>query len=329
MGSMGDSDRKRRHFSSLSPTPAAAATAKKLPFLPISEDKKLDIAVLQYQNQKLLQKLETQKLEYAALENKLSQLNESQHSYDSALTVVKKSWEQMVNDLESSSEGTRESSCKSDSRFASVMNDCSSSTVQDVFLSRLMQTGATESSSTYRFANQMEEHNEITAEKAKSILKNVVTATNNLWGMKDGLHTALLKKLPGDVSCRQKLSADLEVEVKNLRLAFSELHLKHKSLASELQFQKDHDAKNKADLKRLKGELESTIAELEESNHKLATLKEERDAAKGVVLPVLNVGNAQTPNDKIRDKQKDLQDMESTLKELLVIIIIINLFCIL
>lgn len=77
------------------------------------------------------------------------------------------------------------------------------------------------------------------------------------------------------------------------------------------------------------GELESTIAELEESNHKLATLKEERDAAKGVVLPVLNVGNAQTPNDKIRDKQKDLQDMESTLKELLVIIIIINLFCIL
>lgn len=76
--------------------------------------------------------------------------------------------------------------------------DCSSSTVQDVFLSRLMQTGATESSSTYRFANQMEEHNEITAEKAKSILKNIVTATNNLWCMKDGLHTALLKKLPGD-----------------------------------------------------------------------------------------------------------------------------------
>lgn len=56
----------------------------------------LDIAVLQYQNQKLLQKLETQKLEYAALENKLSQLNESQHSYDSALTVVKKSWEQVI-----------------------------------------------------------------------------------------------------------------------------------------------------------------------------------------------------------------------------------------
>lgn len=40
MGSMGEPDRKRRHFSSPSPTPAAV-TPKKLPFLPISEDKKV------------------------------------------------------------------------------------------------------------------------------------------------------------------------------------------------------------------------------------------------------------------------------------------------
>ncbi|TKY66301.1 E3 ubiquitin-protein ligase BRE 1 [Spatholobus suberectus] len=240
MGSMGDSDRKRRHFSSLSPTPAAA-TAKKLPFLPVSEDKKLDIVVLQYQNQKLTQKLETQKLEYTALENRFSQLKERQKSYDSTLAVVKKSWEQLVNDLELCSECTRESSSKSNSRFASIM----------------------------------------------------------------------------EVLCRQKLSSDIEVKVKTLRLEFSELHLKHKSLASEFQIQRDLDAKNKADLERLKGELASTVAELEESNHKLATLKAERDAAKGAVLPVLNVGSTHIPSDKIRDKQKDLQDMEFTLKELL------------
>ncbi|XP_061355965.1 E3 ubiquitin-protein ligase BRE1-like 1 [Gastrolobium bilobum] len=316
MGSMGESDRKRRHFSSLSPTPATA-TAKKLPFLPISEDKKLDIAVLQYQNQKLTQKLETQKLEYAALENKFSQLKERQQSYGSTIAVVKNSWEEMVNDLESCSEHTRESSSKSVSRFASMMEDGSSSTVQDVFLSRLLQTGATESSSTCNFANQMEQHRENTTEKAKCVLKNIVTAINDFWCLKDALHTAVLKKLPDDVSCRPKLSIDLEVEVKNLRLALSELHLKHKSLASDFQIQRDLDAKNKADLKRLRGDLESTIAELEESNHKLATLKAERDAANGAVLPVINVGSTHVTSDKIRDKQKDLQDMESTLKELL------------
>ncbi|KHN15380.1 E3 ubiquitin-protein ligase BRE1-like 1 isoform X1 [Glycine soja] len=315
MGSMNDSDRKRRHFSSLSPTPAAA-TAKKLPFLPVSEDKKLDIVVLQYQNQKLTQKLETQKLEYAGLENRFSLLKESQKSYDSTLAVVKKSWEQLVDDLELCSERTRESSRKINSRFASIMEDGSPSTVQDVFLSRLMQTDATECASTYNFANQMEEHREITTEKAKSILKNMVTAVNNLWVLMDGLHTAFLKKLPGGDLCRQKLSSDLEVIVKNLRLEFSELHSKHKSLASEFQIQRDLNAKNKADLERLKGELASTVKELEESNHKLATLKAERDAAKGV-LPLLNVGSTHIPSDKIKDKQKDLQDMESTLKELL------------
>lgn len=67
------------------------------------------------------------------------------------------------------------------------------------------------------------------------------------------------------------------------------------------------------------GELANTVKELEEINHKLATLKAERDAAKGAVLPVLNVGSTHIPSDKIKDKQKDLQDMESTLKELLVL----------
>ncbi len=67
------------------------------------------------------------------------------------------------------------------------------------------------------------------------------------------------------------------------------------------------------------GELEVTLAELEESNCNLASLKAQRDAAKGAFFPVLNVGNKPVASDKVRDKQKDLNDMESTLKELKVI----------
>ena len=44
------------------------------------------------------------------------------------------------------------------------------------------------------------------------------------------------------------------------------------------------------------GELANTVKELEEINHKLATLKAERDAAKGAVLPVLNVGSTHIPS---------------------------------
>lgn len=43
MDSTGESDRKRRHFSSISPMPA---TAKKQPVLPIYEDRKVRSSVL-------------------------------------------------------------------------------------------------------------------------------------------------------------------------------------------------------------------------------------------------------------------------------------------
>lgn len=76
--------------------------------------------------------------------------------------------------------------------------DGGSSTVQDVFLSRLLQTGATENSSTYPFAKAMEQHKEISPEKSKSILNNIVTSINNLLCLKDGFHTTLVKKFQGD-----------------------------------------------------------------------------------------------------------------------------------
>lgn len=67
------------------------------------------------------------------------------------------------------------------------------------------------------------------------------------------------------------------------------------------------------------GELESTIAELDESNRQLETRKAQRDAAQGGSFPILNFGSKLVAGDKTRDKQKDLQDMELALKELSVI----------
>ncbi|XP_007052228.2 PREDICTED: E3 ubiquitin-protein ligase BRE1-like 1 [Theobroma cacao] len=314
MGSTGEADRKRRHFSSISPT---AVAAKKQPFLPISEEKRLDATVLQYQNQKLIQKLEAQKFERSALENKLSQLKEKQKPYDSTLKVVNKSWEALLTDLESCSAHTRESS-RQDVGCAPSMEDGASSPTEDAFLSRLMETGATESSSSNNCPEQMEEDREqIASEKTRNILHNIVIAINNLWHLKDGLYAAVLKEHPKDGSCKQKASSELESEVKNLRLAIGDIHLKHRSLARELQSHRDIDAKNKVELKRIKGELESALAELQESNCKLATLRVEKDATKGVFFPVLNLGSKHVTGDKAKDKQRALQEMESTLKEML------------
>lgn len=53
----------------------------------------------------------------------------------------------------------------------------------------------------------------------------------------------------------EKTTNDLEMEVKNLRVALSDLHLKHRSLANEVQTHRDTYAKNKAELKHLEGSI--------------------------------------------------------------------------
>ncbi|KAB2015628.1 hypothetical protein ES319_D08G038300v1 [Gossypium barbadense] len=312
MGSTGEADRKRRHFNSIPPT---AVASKKQPFLPISEEKKLDAAVLQFQNQKLVQKLEAQKVECSTLENKFLQLKEKQKPYDSTLKAVNKSWEALITDLESRSIHTRKSSGQDVGHTPNV-KDGPPSYTENAFLSRLMETGATESSSSNNCTEQIKEDREHTVSaKTGNILNNIIVAIDDLWCLKDGLYAAVRKELQNDGSCRQL--AELESEVKNLRFAIADVHLNHRSLARELQSHRDIDAKNKAELKRLKGELESAVAELQESNCKLATLKAERDATKGAFFPFLNLGSKHVSGDKVKDKHIDLHEMESALKELL------------
>ncbi|KAF9687687.1 hypothetical protein SADUNF_Sadunf02G0119000 [Salix dunnii] len=353
MGSAGEPDRKRRHFSSISSPPAAMT--EKQPFSHLSEDKKLDTTVLQYQNQKLQQKLEIQKVEHSALKNKFSQLKEKQQPYSSTLNTVNKSWEVVISypffsshwlvtwkhfptAQESGAMGKMSNtyqlqkacivacvggfqqymSVASYNRgFLNFLSDVSSSSLKDAFLCRLMETGATESSSSNNCPDQIGLDTETAFEKNKNAVHNIVDTINGLWHLKNGLYAAVLKQLPEDDAYRQMTSNELEMELKNLRSGLSDLHLKHRSLAMELQNHRDDDAKNKAELKHLKGELEIAVAELKDSNCKLATLKAERDATKGAFFPVLNLGSKHIGGDKVRDKQKDLQEMESAVEELL------------
>ncbi|KAL4585819.1 hypothetical protein LXL04_010445 [Taraxacum kok-saghyz] len=313
MGGTGEADRKR-HFTSISsPT---AATAKKHPFVPSSEDKKLDTVVLKFQNQKLVQKLESQKVECVALENKFSQLREKQLPYNKTLTIVDKSWDELIDKVESCSIRTKNLLTHDrGNKHHLVAGDNVSPPPEDVFLHRLLEKGATESSSESITPSPMQEDRETGGNKVQNTLCNIVHAIDALWGLKDGTYAQAVKNLP-EGSCRPESSIELEREVKNLRLAIGDMHIKHRSLARELQFHRDTDAKNKSELRQLKGELECTIAELEESNKNLAVLKAETDAAKGAIFPVI-LGNKRVANDRAREKEKDLHDMESFLKELL------------
>lgn len=53
----------------------------------------------------------------------------------------------------------------------------------------------------------------------------------------------------------------------------------------------------------------------------MASLRAERDATKGAFFPVLDMASKHASGDRSGDNQKDLQDMESMLKELMVCLI--------
>lgn len=316
MGSTGEHDRKRRHFSSVSPTSAA----KKQPAFASSEDKKLDVTVLRYRNQKLAQQLEAQKAENFALQNKYQQLDERQTNYHDTLGVISESWEELVGDLELHSIGTHVSKNGGyDLKSSSVLEDAAtSSPLEEDFMRRLLDKGATESCCDVLSTNQIEEDVRTSQMGTRNILQNILSSINCLWHVNCEAVSALCMTLPEDESNRhlQKATNDLQMEVKSLQTAICDLHLKHRSLANKVQYHRDMNAKNKAEYKRLTGELASTISEFEDISCKVANLKSQKDAVPGAPFFFPTSGNKQAGGDKLKDKQKELQDLESTLKDL-------------
>ncbi|KAL9228837.1 hypothetical protein vseg_004374 [Gypsophila vaccaria] len=316
MGSTGEPDRKRGNVSSISVSPSAAAVAmaKMPPFSPLSEDKKLDTAVLMFQNQKLSQKLEAQKLEISTLGNKLSQRKEKQYSFDQVLTSVDNCWEKLTDDLEGQSACIIDLVSRGEkSGHLGNNNDGTSRSSDDIFLLRIMETNTAEVClATSSFDQTIVDDK--ACDSSKNILRNIGPAVCDLSCIKDGLYAAMLTALPeGD--CRQKASNDLAIEVKNMRSTVSNLLLNHRSLAMELRKHQDSDLKSKAELKYLLGDLESTIQELEDCNQKFVALKSEKDTTSGEFLPVLHTGNKPLCDDRAADNRKDVQEMESRLKD--------------
>ncbi|KAL0923755.1 hypothetical protein M5K25_007826 [Dendrobium thyrsiflorum] len=276
----------------------------------------LDVAVLQYQNQKLFQQLEAQKAEYSLCEDKYNKLKKQQETYEGIVAVVNNSWEQLVTDLESRSISTNESAkTRRDLQGSQKLKDGAFIPIQDDFLSRLFETGATECCSYSDSAGQMESHTQLTSETIKNILQNIVSSINWTWHVREDASSSLQDTCSEDGVQLRKSVNDHRMEVRSLLLGVNDLHLKHRLLTNNTHNLRDMDAVLKADQKCLAGELASTMPELEESNSKLASLKAQSDGSN--VAPILysKLGNKQSGIDVARN-EKEIQDMEAFLKEI-------------
>ncbi|XP_024516712.1 E3 ubiquitin-protein ligase BRE1-like 2 isoform X1 [Selaginella moellendorffii] len=316
MGSTEESERKRRHsnnHTSLSPPPK-----KQQPMAPVLEERKADPGMLQYQNQQLAQKLDAQRSEIHALEDKFNQLKSKQTSFDETLISVNRCWKELVDDLEllavnAHPDGTTEVPVLEVAPPVSSVADkpdTSSVIPEETFLQRLVRSSASTEGDTLDAA--------LNSRRASTVktMSYIVQVIQSQRAKHDELTSMLKNQLSSDVAGKalQKAHDDLLVETQSLRTAMEALHLKHKEISSAMTAMEDSRLKDRAEIGRLTGELEDTLAELDTSRRKLAAaLRNQKDLPPGPPTPG---AVTKEPGEKggVYKTSKDIRDLEELLE---------------
>ncbi|XP_047079963.1 E3 ubiquitin-protein ligase BRE1-like 2 [Lolium rigidum] len=233
----------------------------------------MDATSLQYENQKLVQQLEAQKSEMHILETKFTELRNEQSSYDDTLISLNKMWNQLIDDLvllgvrvgggldnlqaldhEDVSEDSAES-CPSEEIFLFMLLKSKNSRNNDgsSLLKFVKEALALRHSATVALMRSLQEA--IAAQQARS--ESLSLALNGEKSNEDVIdalqnHNNYLKEVVG-----------------NVRQAISVVNEKHKRYLDEIEAFKNNYPEELQETKRLSGELEETMAELEESRRKL------------------------------------------------------------
>jgi len=240
----------------------------------------MDARTLQYENQKLVQQLEAQKSEMHMLEAKFKELRNEQSSYDNTLISMNKMWNQLIDDLillgvrvggglnnlpaldhEELSEESIES-CPSEEIFLFVLLKSNNFRKEDdnSLLEFAEDALALRRSATIALMRSLQEA--IAAQQARS--KSLSLALNGEKSNEDVIFAL------------QNHNDHLKEVVGNVREAISLVSEKQKRYLDEIEAFKSSYPKDLQEIKHLSGELEETMAELEESRRKLVILQLQR-----------------------------------------------------
>lgn len=304
------------HSHSLSPT-----MARNTPSSP-SSNKSVDAAVLQYQNQKLVQQLDSQKHELQSLEAKIKELQEKQTSYDEMLITVNQLWNLFVDDLillgvRAGGGSNVLQKLDSENQTRDSIPSCPP---EDMFLCRLLQVNSIESSSKDGILQYVEEAIASRHSSARELMKFIEEVIDAQRMKTKSIAEAFHEKLSAEDAIIQlsKIDDMMKEEAKNLHEVMEIIHLKHKEYADQIETYISSHSVDQAEIQHLAGELEETMAELEESRRKLVSLKMQKDIASGThsLVPAAAVVNGSvSPEKRPADGRMDLQELKDSVEE--------------
>ncbi|KDO62987.1 hypothetical protein CISIN_1g002676mg [Citrus sinensis] len=300
------------HSHSLSPT-----MARNTPSSP-SSNKSVDSAVLQYQNQKLVQQLDSQKHELQSLEAKIKELQEKQTSYDEMLITVNQLWNLFVDDLillGVRAGGGSNVLQKLDSENQ-TRDSIPSGPPEDMFLCRLLQVNSIESSSKDGILQYVEEALASRHSSARELMKFIEEVIDAQRVKTKSIAEAFHEKLSAEDAIIQlsKIDDMMKEEAKNLHEVMEIIHLKHKEYADQIENYISSHSVDQAEIQHLA----ETMAELEESRRKLVSLKMQKDIASGthsLVPAAAMVNGSVSPEKRPADGRMDLQELKDSVEE--------------
>lgn len=281
-----------------------------------SHDNPVDATVLQYQNQQLVQQLDKQKHELQAVEAKIKELKDMQTGYDEMLISVNRLWNQLVDDLVllGIQSGCDKSILQTLDNVDISRGSVPSCAAEEIFLCRLLQVDSIENSGS-EIVRNVEEALSLRYESTRKLMKFLEDTLNIQKSTTMSMAQAFHGKLSAEDAIIQMSKIDelLKDEAENFRKAIDAISLKHKMYAEEVQKYIQSHSVDQSEIKRLTGELEETMAELEESRRRYINIKMQKDIATGVQIHGAVNGNLSP--EKSSDKSKGSRELRDAIEE--------------
>ncbi|KAG9155694.1 hypothetical protein Leryth_003973 [Lithospermum erythrorhizon] len=309
-------DKKRHHLLNNNSCPSIMARQSSSSH--VDNNTHVDAGVLQYQNHRLVQQLDAQKHEIHDLETKMKELKDKQSSYDNVLISVNSIWNQLVDDmiLLGVRAGAGEVALKhleQADHFRGFLPACPA---EEIFLCRLLQSTsrsngdggsishikaslALRHSSTLELMKSLEDT--IDAEKSK--VENVASL---LQGEQSSEDTIIKFTRVDDI---------MKEEAKKLHGVIDVLHSKHKEYCDAIEACNHSHSVDLTQIKSISGDLEESMAELEESRRKLIALKMQKDLAAPIQSPAPVTANGSVSPDKPAEKTEHFSVLKDYVEE--------------
>ncbi|KAI3822910.1 hypothetical protein L1987_10511 [Smallanthus sonchifolius] len=283
------------------------------------ENGTVDATVLQYQNQKLVQQLDVQKQELHDLEDKIKELKQGQTSYDDFLITINQLWNQLDDDLIllGARAGAGQSALEALQRADNSRGSVPLGPAEEIFLCRLFQADSigvngSEERLSYITESLLFRHSS-TLELMKLIENTIQILMDKIVSIDQALHEN--SSAEDAIIQSNKIDELMKEEVNHLQVVVEALHVKHKEYADMIQSYSNTHSVDQSEIKKVAGDLEDSMAELEESRRKLVNLKMQKDKLPGVQTPVpCNVNGSISPEITV-DKTMGLRDLKDSIEE--------------